>query len=486
MSKRKTKTIAQKYFNMLEALILYLLVAYVPLPAGILTVESAVLTADGRVALGVLFACLFMWVTEPIPFHITGILGVFAMMALKVESFSELIRQGFGSDTIVFFIGVLALSSMITKTGLGKRISLFVLSLTGNKTSNVLLGFLIAGTLLSMWITDMAVAAILMPLAVSMLEEDGMRPGESNFGRALLISCAWGPIIGGIGTPAGAGPNQIAIGFLKDMANLEISFLEWMKYGVPSALLMILPAWWLLRLFFPFEKVALTKTKEQMKQEFREMPKLTHDEKMTILVFLVTVVLWLSADFIGSTFGIDVPTAAPALLCVVLFFLPGSTQVTWKEVQDEISWDGIILIATGISLGLAVYNAGAAEWLAMVLLRGVATMPAYLQIFMIILIISVLKVGLSSNTVTASVIIPIIIALGTTFQLPLMGIVVPACLTLSLAFILVTSTPTSLIPYSSGYFTIGDMAKSGTVMTIVSSVLMTVVIYGIGLLSGIY
>lgn len=105
---------------------------------------------------------------------------------------------------------------------------------------------------------------------------------------------------------------------------------------------------------------------------------------------------------------------------------------------------------------------------------------------LIILIVSILKVGLSSNTVTASIIVPIIIALATTYNLPMMGIVIPACLTLALAFILVTSTPTSIIPYSYGYFTITDMAKPGTVLTLLSSGILTLVIYSIGLLSGIY
>lgn len=483
---KKTKSVLQKYLNFLEAIILFLIVAYLPLPQSVLTMGSAVLTAGGRLALGVLFACLFLWITEPIPFHITGILGILAMLILKVDTFSALIRQGFGSDTIVFFIGVLTLSSMITKSGLGKRISLFVLSLTGNQTKSILLGFLIAGTLLSMWITDMAVAAILTPLAVSMLSEERLLPRQSRFGRALLIACAWGPIIGGIGTPAGAGPNQIAIGFLRDMANIDISFLEWMKYGVPSALLLILPAWRLLMRAFPAEKEALKKTRAEMMREFQTMPPLTHNERVTIAVFIATVALWLGADSLGVWAGIKIPTAAPAFLCVVLFFLPGMSTITWKEVQHEISWDGIILIATGISLGLAVFNAGAAEWLAMALLSSVANASTLLQILLIILIISALKVGLSSNTVTASVIVPIMIALAEAFTLPMMGVVIPACLTLSLAFILVTSTPTSLIPYSSGYFTIADMARAGTAMTLLASVLMGLTIYGIGLLSGIY
>ena len=96
MNKRKSKTTAQKYINFVEALAIYLLVAYFPLPSSILTIETAVLTASGRVALGVLFACLFLWITEPVPFHITGFLGVLLMLLLKVDSFTTLIKQGHG------------------------------------------------------------------------------------------------------------------------------------------------------------------------------------------------------------------------------------------------------------------------------------------------------------------------------------------------------------------------------------------------------
>ena len=105
---------------------------------------------------------------------------------------------------------------------------------------------------------------------------------------------------------------------------------------------------------------------------------------------------------------------------------------------------------------------------------------------MIILIVSILKIGLSSNTVTASIIVPVMIVLADTYGLPIMGIAMPACLTLSLAFILVTSSPTNVIPYSAGYFTIGDMAKAGIVLTLVSCVILSFVFYFTGMVTGIY
>lgn len=483
---RRWNPTLKSYVSILAAFAVMLLIMKAPVPEAVLTSGTAVLTEMGRASLGVLIFCLVLWITEPMPFHITGLFGLILITLFKVDTFAEAVKTGFGNDTVVFFIGVLALSAVITNSGLGKRISMLILSQTGNKTSSILLGFLIVGTLLSMWVTDMAVAAMLMPLARAMLEEQKLEPKKSNFGKALMIACAWGPIIGGIGTPAGAGPNQLAIGFISEMAGVEISFLDWMVYGVPCALLLIVPSWLVLMLFFKPEIQYLDKTKEQIQEEFKNYPKMSRNEMSTLAVFAVTIILWVSSSWLSGVLGIKIPTSMPAILGACLLFLPGVTDLKWSEVEKDISWSGILLIATGVTLGMEIYTSGAAEWLSMLLLGGIAEMGPLLQIFMILIIISFLKVGLSSNTVTATVIIPIMIVMAQQFGLPMMGIVVPASLTLSLAFILVTSTPTNVIPYSAGYFNISDMAKAGTVLTLISSAILAVAIYGIGTLTGIY
>jgi sodium-dependent dicarboxylate transporter 2/3/5 len=475
-----------QYMQFGIATLILLFVAKFPLPQSFLTAGNAVLQPQGRMSLGILFFCLYLWITEPVPFHITGCIGILLMAFCKLDTFNNIVKLGFGSDTIIFFIGVLALSSFITLSGLGKRISMFILSITGNKTSNVLLGFMIAGTVISMWITDMAVAAMLMPIARSMLEDESLEPKKSNFGKALMITCAWGPLIGGIGTPAGCGPNQIAIGFLKSMLDLKVSFLQWMIYGVPAALLMVIPSWWLLLKMFKPEISNLSKTKEDLKAEFKAMGPMNKNEISTTVVFLITVTLWLTSSLLEKLIGFDISTSIPALMCACLFFMPGATTFKWKEISDDISWDGIILIATGISLGLVMYSTGAAEWLSVILLGGIVNLHPVLMIFLIVMIVSLIKVGLSSNTVTATIIMPIMVVLAQTFNLPLLGILLPTALSLSLAFILVTSTPTSVIPYSAGYFTISDMAKAGVIMTVIASVTVAFTVFIIGSFTGLY
>ncbi len=486
MADTKEKSTLKKVICLLCGVAALLLFKFAPLPESLQTVQGVTISDAGRTALGVLMFCLILWITEPIPFHITGFVGVLLIALLGVDSFANTVRLGFGSDTIVFFIGVLTLSACISRSGLGKRLSMFVLSLTGNKTSLVLLGFLTVGTLLSMWVTDMAVAAMLVPLAAAMLRDEGLEPMKSRFGKALMIACAWGPLVGGIGTPAGAGPNPLAINFIRDMCGIEITFLDWMVYGVPCALLLIVPSWAVLMLFFKPEIKYLSKTKETLRAEFKAMPSMGRTEKATLVIFVITVILWVSSSWLGDAIGVKIPTSLPAILGACLFFLPGVCEIKWKDVQEDISWSSVLLIATGIAIGMSVYNSGAAEWLSRLLLGNLASFGTIARIFFIILVISFLKVGLSSNTVTATVIIPILIAMTQQFNLPVLSILIPASLTLSLAFILVTSTPTSVIPYSAGYFKISDMAKAGTVMTISYCFLMTAALYLIGSLTGIY
>nr|MDA3810798.1 DASS family sodium-coupled anion symporter [Spirochaetaceae bacterium] len=383
-----------------------------PLPDSVRDAGKGLLTHQGQIAMGILLFSLVLWMTEALPFHITGMLSVVLLAIFNVDTFKNIINEGFGNHIIVFFIGVLVLSAFITKSGLGKRISVFLLSRTGNSPSLIIMGFMVVGAALSMWITNMAVAAMLLPLGVSILEEEGCLRLKSNFGKALMIACVWGPLIGGIGSPAGAGPNPIAIGFLKEMAGVDLTFTQWMKYGIPAVILLLPIGWGLLLLMFKPEMKHLKKTKEELRHEYDNYPPMSREEKMTLVIFLLTVILWLTSGLIGKLLGISIPVSMPVFLTATLFFFPGVTGLKWKEIEEDISWSGIILVVTGISIGMMLYKTGAAGWLSFVLLGGIGNFSPLLRVGSIVLIVMILKIALSSNSVTATIVIPIMIALA--------------------------------------------------------------------------
>ncbi len=176
----------------------------------------------------------------------------------------------------------------------------------------------------------------------------------------------------------------------------------------------------------------------------------------------------------------------PVFFSAVLFFFPGVTSLKWKEIEEDISWSGIILVVTGISIGMMLYKTGAAGWLSFVLLGGIGSFSPLLRVGAIVLIVMILKIALSSNSVTATIVIPIMIALAENLGFDALSIALPASITASLAFILVTSSPTNVIPYAAGFFSIRDFARAGIVMTLVTTVIVTLVIFIVGSATGLY
>jgi len=215
---------------------------------------------------------------------------------------------------------------------------------------------------------------------------------------------------------------------------------------------------------------------------------MSKDERSTAIIFLSTIFLWLSSDFLGRLIGVNIGPALPAFLACALLFMPGVTSFKWKEISKDVSWESVILIASGLSVGLAMSETGSAAWLAVSLLSGMFNLPLFLQLFLIGMFLALVKLLLSSNTVTAVIIIPVLCALATNAGLPNMGagIILTAALSLTISFILVTTTPTNVIPYSTGYFTLGDFAKAGVVMTVTVALIIAGVFYVIGSFSGLF
>jgi len=481
-------SVKQKLFALL-ALAALVVILVLPEPSPIETDAKIItLSSSAKATLAVLTMAVILWMTEAVPFPVTGLLALVLLVMTKAVPFKELIRDGFGNHIVLFFIGVLILSAAIGQTGLLRRFTTLLLFHFGHKPKTLILIFLIVGALLSGWITDMAVAAVMLPIGVSILRDAGVKKLQSNFGKALMISCAWGALIGGITTPAGCGPNPLTMGFLKDLAGIDFSFTDWMLLGYPAAILMLPCAWLILLKVFPIEDINLQIAEEELHQKLKEIGPVARKEVLTIIIFFLTVFLWICAPLIERLTGgaVDyLSISFVAIGCGCLFFLPGIEVLTWKKAEEEINWGGIILIVSGLSLGMAIYKTGAAEWLAWIAFNKIGVLHPVLIVFVVVLGVSLMKVAFSSNTVTGIIMVPLLIALAKNLGLDAVIIAIPAGITASLAFILVTSTPTNVIPHSAGYFSIKDMAKAGIWMTIASSVCVTVSVCVVGKLSGI-
>lgn len=198
-----------------------------------------------------------------------------------------------------------------------------------------------------------------------------------------------------------------------------------------------------------------------------QVPPISRKELFLIADFALAIFLWVTGDWIGLS------SHHVALLAGLALFLPGIEVLDWKETVRSISWDSIILICAGIVLGDVLYQYGVAEWMANLLfVPGLLQQGLFLTGAYIVLTVSVLKILFSSNTVAGVILVPIMITLAGQLSVSAWALVAPCIFSSALSFIVITSSPVNVIPYASGYFTPGDMARRGVIMTVLAAVII--------------
>jgi sodium-dependent dicarboxylate transporter 2/3/5 len=496
---------AKELFLLGAAVVLYWLVGHVWSPPVLHTPSggAVALSPQAQRATAILMAAILLWVTEAIPFAVTALLALILAPLLGatdglsmgqgalpaqglLQGLDLLLHWGFGNRILLFFLGVFLLTAAIQRSGLGQRMTLGLLLLVGTRTPMVLLAFLLGGTLISMWITDMAVSALLLPIGVGLLQKAGMKPGQSSFGKALMISCSWGATFGGIGTPAGCGPNPIAIAFLADLAGMRVSFLDWMKLGVPGALLLVPLGWVLLLWIFPSEVRSLPFSREELLAERARLGPLSPKERKILVVFVGVALLWVLEEAIQDWIGLQLPMEWVSMAGGLALFLPGLRALSWKEAEGLVPWGALLLVLASLSIGMVTYHTGAARWMAWMILGWIHGMAPFLQLAMVLAGVMAMKLFLASNTVSGVILIPLLIELARDMGMDPWLLVAPAAFSSSLGIVLVTQTPTHVIPYSAGYFSMGEFARAGALMSLAMVGALSLVILGMGAFWGLY
>ncbi len=458
------------------AVVLMLVIHFLPTPGATEFYGlSAAMTTQGKDVLAVLAFCILLWITEAIPFTATALLGLILLPLFGVyegditAQFAQIVKDGFGNKVILFLLGLMIMAAGIVTSGLDRRIALSIIRLFGNRPKYLLLGFLTTGCLLSIWLTDMAVAAILLPVGLGILHLAECKPLQSNFGRGLMIAVAWGPLFGGIGSPAGTAANPVAIGFLSELAGIQLTFGEWMTVGVPTALLLVPCGWLLLLLIFPPELAEIPMSTDTIRNQLQELGPLTSNPNQikAILIPILAIILWLGFP--------QIDMAWVALGVCLLLFLPYIGFLNWKEAENLAQWGGLVLVAAGLGLGMAVYKTGLATYVAYTAVGTIiGPLPEFLRMAVISWVTAIMHAFFSSNTLMGSIMAPLLIPFAKALGADVWATLAPAAFTSSLAFLLVTEGPTSVIAHTSGYFSIKDFAKVGVPMTVVAGLVVAI------------
>jgi len=409
------------------------------------------------------------WVSEAIPIPATSLVP-FALLPMFGVVDHKTVASSLGSHVILLLMGAFMLSKAIEKSGAHQRLAVYMVRLVGVSSGRRLVfGFMLATGLLSMWISNTATTLIMLPIALAILAH----VDNKELKVALILGIAYAASVGGIGTPIGTPPNVIFMGIYEEHTGREFSFLSWMKIGVPIVLIALpIMAWWLTRNVKLEQEIKLPEQGEWRMEETR-----------TLWVFGLTALAWITRKepFGGWSDFLDIPIAGDstvALFAVVLMFLipngKGSRLLDW-DTAKTIPWGMLLLFAGGIAIAKGFVASGLSqilgEWMS-----SLANLPVIFMILTICLVVTYLT-EITSNTATATLLMPILAVAAISAGYDPMVLMIPAAMCASCAFMLPVATAPNAIAYGTGELEIKDMVKEGAILSLILSCLIAVACY---------
>ncbi|ABI76281.1 sodium:sulfate symporter family protein [Hyphomonas neptunium ATCC 15444] len=450
---------------------LAILIAVLPAPEG--------LERGGMLVAAVLVLMAVWWATEAIPIAATSLLPLGLLPLTGVASLGA-IAAPYADSVVLLLLGGFIMAIGIEKWHLHRRIALNVLLLSGARLKLLAGGFMLATALLSMWISNTATSLMMAPIALSVAVAAG---GGPRLASALLLGIAYSASIGGLATPVGTPTNLIAMGWLRENTDIEISFREWMSFGLPVVLIMLPMAWLILTWGLKSDAAAAKAAEATIRGQRNALGRMTIPESRVAIVFGVIALAWITREqlvqiplFAGLTdMGI-------AILGAILMFLvphgsrepehqPGGwALLNWDDAK-AVPWDVVLLFGGGLSLAAAVQASGLAGYLGNSLAE-LAAVPPIVLIFMVVTIIIFLT-EIMSNVAAMTTFLPILGALATATGVDVRSLIIPCAMAASCAFMLPIATGPNAVVFGMRQFSIGRMMKSGFWLNVACVIIVT-------------
>ena len=461
--------------------LLFTLVLLLPQPVG--------MSAEAQRVAAVALLMASFWMAETLPIPATAMLPIFLFPLLRVLPTAE-VTLAYGDQINFLFMGGFLIAITMQRWQLHRRLALNVIRIVGSSPQRLVLGFMLATALLSMWISNTATAMMMVPVALAVIEqtrhEQDIAPdipvGGYDFGAALMLSIAYAASIGGVGTLVGTPPNAIFIGLLDRLYGLQVSFFDWMKLGVPVSVVMLALCWFLLtRVLHPLGTVVESAAaREHIHAELAAMGPISVEEKRVAWVFALVALAWILRGLLTPAWLDMVSDSAIAMLgAVVLFALPANSGkdgrlLDWQTAAG-IPWDIIILMGGGFALAEGFSSSGLTEWLASQL-AVLAGAPPFVLMLGVVLFVTFLT-EMTSNSATATLFIPVMGAFAVSMDLHPLTLMVPTAVACSLAFMLPVATPPNAIVFGARQFDIRQMVRAGIWLNLWGALVVTVLCY---------
>jgi len=443
------------------------------------------------------------WITEAIPIPATALLPVALFPLLGIMK-GKATAGIYFNDIIFLFIGGFIIALAMEKWNLHRRIALRIILLIGAGRSRILLGFMVATFFLSMWISNTATTMMMVPMAMAIIAQMKESFGPEKIGRyavGLLIGIAYSASIGGTATLIGTPPNMafsriLTISFPQAP---EISFTQWMIFGLPLAVIFLFITWLLIsRMFIPRGPKLITDS-GLFREEHRRLGPMKYEEKVILVLFGLVAFLWLFRKSINLG-GFSIPGWSQLLpepgyaddgtvaiiIALLLFIIPAKSRVDGRKVRlmnwqtaTRLHWGIVILFGGGFALAAGFEQSGLAAYVGGQL-TGLKQLPPLIIVMAVCTMLTFLT-EVTSNTATTQIFLPILGSLSVAIGVNPLLLMIPATLSASCAFMLPVATPPNAIVFGTGEIRMADMIRTGIYMNLIGIILITTAIYLLGI-----
>lgn len=418
--------------------------------------------------LSILIFIAVLWLTEALHTTITAILIPILAVATGLMNTTSALH-GFSDPTIFLFFGGFALAAAMHYQEIDKIIAQRILLLAKGNFALAVIYMFSTTAFLSMWMSNTATVAMMLPLAIGMLSQIDFK-GNPNTFVFVLLGIAYSASIGGIGTLVGTPPNAIVA------ANLKITFAEWLKYGIP--IVAIFMPLMIATLYFCFKP----NLKHTITINDKDKIAMTREKWLTLAIFAFIAACWIFSAQLNPFFSkmLGLPKQMAQFDSVIAIFAAilvcAFRVVSWKKVQDNTDWGVLMLFGGGITLSVILKDSGASKVMADAVISAVQGGHLFL-IGLAVSIFIVLLTEFTSNTASAALLVPLFISIAESLGAPPLGLALIIGIGASCAFMLPVATPPNAIVFGTGYIKQSQMIKAGLWLNAFCSVIIAVMAY---------
>ncbi|KPL02605.1 MAG: hypothetical protein AMJ90_05290 [candidate division Zixibacteria bacterium SM23_73_2] len=498
MNNSKKYSTRQK-IGLFLGIFLFVLMLFIPSPEGMSP------SAQRMGAVVLLMAT--WWITEALPIAVTSLLPIPLYPLLGIMNSSE-VTPNYTDHLVFLFLGGFIIALAIQKWELHKRIALHIIKFIGTSPQRLVLGFMCATAFLSMWISNTATTMLMLPIVMAVVVQLSEGREDENFiklkfGLVMMLAIAYGANAGGVGTLIGTPPNVIFAGFVKKLfpEAPEVTFLQWMKIGIPVVLLFLPVAWFYLCNFasgVKLKNLNIVQAEDVIGEQIKKLGKMNSGEKWVLVIFTLTALLWIFrkpldlgileipgwSSFLGEPKFISDATVA-VFMALLLFLIPVKKEkagkkktsflMDWHTAEKGVPWGVLLLFGGGFALASGMDTTGLSRWIAGKL-QTFAGVPPILMIPLICLSFTFLS-EITSNTAMSAMMMPVLASTAVGAGMHPFLLMIPATLSNSYAYMMPVGTPPNAIVFGSGWVTIPRMARAGFFMNLLGAVIITLVVY---------